>query len=130
MAVFLGGPRFADNDENHKVTVNQDAELLCSLNFHPAVTFKWIFEFAISDDGSREVVCTNENESQPITDTVESDYLVYQTATLFIIMDTEFDDAGVYWCKASHMYNSHNKTFHLSIRSEFQLVLKQLLSVF
>ncbi|XP_065912347.1 basigin-like [Dysidea avara] len=107
-----GGPRFADTNENHKVTVNQDAELLCSPSFYPAVNFKWIFEFEIN--GSREVPCVN--QSQRVTDRIRLSCTM--NSSTLIIEDTEFDDAGVYWCEASHQYNGRNKTFHLSIKSQ------------
>ena len=97
------------------MTVNQDAELLCSPSFYPAVNFKWIFEFEIN--GSREVPCVN--ESQRVTDRIRLSCTM--NSSTLIIEDTEFDDAGVYWCEASHQYNGRNKTFHLSIKSEFDL---------
>jgi len=123
----LGGPRFADNDENHKVTVNQDAELLCSPNFHPDVSFRWFFEYDIGN-GSREVWCTNQSESERVTERIRLSCTMNRST--LIIRDTEFDDAGVYWCEAAHMFNRRNKTFHLSIKSEPLNFKKSMLYIF
>ena len=125
--VVLGGPRFATPNEHHKVTVNQDTELLCSPSSYPAVNFKWYFEFD-TNNGSREIICPP-NQTNPVIVTDRITIFCSANRSTLVIKETEFDDEGVYRCQAFHRFNERNKTFHLNVKSRLRNFLFLMLCV-